>query len=61
MANTQLTTVQQLRLLTQSGSKVIGEFERIMKERTQQFLSSVITAVNNNTSVQACDPNHILK
>ena len=61
MANTQLTTVQQLRQLTQNGSKVFGEFERIMKERTPQFLSSVITAVNNNTSLQACDPNHILK
>ena len=62
MAETkQLTTVQQLRKLTQNGTKIFGEFERIMKERTPQFLSSVITAVNNNTSLQTCDPNHILK
>ena len=40
MANTQLTTVQQLRQLTQNGSKVFGEFERIMKERTSVLVIS---------------------
>lgn len=62
MAETkQLTTVQQLRQLTQNGTKIFGEFERMMKDRTPMFLSSVITAVNNNTTLQTCNPTSILK
>lgn len=56
----ELTTVQQLRLLTKQDSGIFKEFQRIMKERTPQFLSSVISAVKRSDKLQLCDPNEIL-
>ena len=61
VASTKENPVQLLKQMTKQGSAMYNSFYEVMKEKTPQFLASVLNAVGNNTQLQQCDPKSILK
>ena len=53
-------TVQVIKSMTVEGSDMYKRFYGVMRERTPQFLASVVTAVSNSYMLQKCDPTKIM-